>query len=172
MVSFYLQKLFSFMRSHLLIVLNAWAIGVLFSKLSPVPMSSRIFPTSCSIDSVYLVLCWNLWYTWTWVLCMVINVDAFACLLTCRHQVILATICWRCCPFSIVWVYRLWEKIRVCRFVDVEKKILYIVWVHLLSIKNWGLNWKMQHARQALQPGPHRIKGRNNCLRSYWLMWK
>ena len=38
------------MRSHLLIVdLCAWAIGVLFRKLSPVPMSSRLLPTFYSI---------------------------------------------------------------------------------------------------------------------------
>ncbi|XP_060229617.1 uncharacterized protein LOC132649570 isoform X2 [Meriones unguiculatus] len=45
-VSFALQKLFSFMKSHLLIVaLRACAVGVLFRKFSPVPMSSRVFPT-------------------------------------------------------------------------------------------------------------------------------
>ena len=43
-VSFALQKLFNFMRSHLSIVdLRAWAIGVLFRKFSPVLMSSRLF---------------------------------------------------------------------------------------------------------------------------------
>ena len=49
-MSFNLQKSFSFMRFHLLILdLSAWAIGVLFRKLSPVPMSSRLLPTFCSI---------------------------------------------------------------------------------------------------------------------------
>ena len=39
-VSFDLQELFSLMRSHLLSFdLSAWAIGVLFRKLSPVPTS-------------------------------------------------------------------------------------------------------------------------------------
>jgi hypothetical protein len=39
MVSFTLQKLFSFMRSYLLIVhLSAFVIHVLFNKLSSVPM--------------------------------------------------------------------------------------------------------------------------------------
>ena len=49
-VSFVLQKLFSFMRSHFLKVdLHAQAIRVLFSKLSPVPMCSRQFPTFSSV---------------------------------------------------------------------------------------------------------------------------
>lgn len=44
------QKLFHFMRSHLLILdLCTWAIGVLFSKLSPILTNSRIFPFFCSI---------------------------------------------------------------------------------------------------------------------------
>jgi hypothetical protein len=49
-VFFALQKLFSFMRSHLSIVdLRAWAIGVLFGKISPVLMCSRLFLTFFSI---------------------------------------------------------------------------------------------------------------------------
>jgi hypothetical protein len=49
-VSFDLQKLCSFMKSHLLIVyLSAWTTGVLFTKLSLTTMSSRLFPTFCSI---------------------------------------------------------------------------------------------------------------------------
>jgi hypothetical protein len=48
MVSFAFQKLFSFMRSHLLIFdLNACAIGVSFRNLSP--MSSRLLPNFSSI---------------------------------------------------------------------------------------------------------------------------
>ena len=45
-VSFALQKLFNFMRSHLSVVdLRAWAIGVLSREFSPVPMYPRLFPT-------------------------------------------------------------------------------------------------------------------------------
>jgi hypothetical protein len=60
MVSFVLHKLFSFMRSHLLIVdLHACFIGVLFKKLSPVPVCSKLlFPTFLlywlSVSSVIL----------------------------------------------------------------------------------------------------------------------
>jgi hypothetical protein len=51
-VSFALQKLCNFMRSHLLILgLTAQAIGVLFRNFSPVPISSRLFPTFSSISS-------------------------------------------------------------------------------------------------------------------------
>jgi hypothetical protein len=49
-MSFALQKLSSFMRSHLSIVdLRACAIGVLFRKFPTVPMSSRLFLTFSSI---------------------------------------------------------------------------------------------------------------------------
>ena len=49
MVSFALQKLFSFMRSHLIVVhLLVFTIGVLL-RISPVPMRSRLFPTFTSI---------------------------------------------------------------------------------------------------------------------------
>jgi hypothetical protein len=50
-VSFALQKLCNFMRSYLSIVdLETQAIGVLFRKISPVPMCLRLFPTISSIS--------------------------------------------------------------------------------------------------------------------------
>jgi hypothetical protein len=50
MVCFALQKIFSFLRSHVLIVdLSTWAIGVPFRYLSPVLMNSRQFSTFSSI---------------------------------------------------------------------------------------------------------------------------
>ena len=49
-VSFALQKIFSFRRSHLLIVsFSVYAAGVIFRKWSPVPMCSSILPTFSSI---------------------------------------------------------------------------------------------------------------------------
>jgi hypothetical protein len=49
-VCFALQKLCNFMRSHLSILyLTAQAIGVLFMNFSPLPISSRLFPTFSSI---------------------------------------------------------------------------------------------------------------------------
>ena len=49
-VSFALQKLFSFRRSHLLIVsLSVCAPGVIFKKWSPVPMRSSVLPTFSSM---------------------------------------------------------------------------------------------------------------------------
>ena len=49
-VSFALQKLFSFRRSHLLIVsLRVCAAGVLFRKWFPMPMCLSVLPTFSSI---------------------------------------------------------------------------------------------------------------------------
>ena len=51
MVSFALQKLCNFMRSHLSILdLSVQAIAVLFRNFSPVPISLRLFPTFFSIS--------------------------------------------------------------------------------------------------------------------------
>jgi hypothetical protein len=50
-VSFALQKLYNFRRSHLLIFhLKAQTIAVLFRNFSPVPISLRLFPTFSSIS--------------------------------------------------------------------------------------------------------------------------
>jgi hypothetical protein len=50
-VSFALQKLCDIVRSHLSILdLTPQAIVVLFRNFSPVPMSSRLFPTYSSIN--------------------------------------------------------------------------------------------------------------------------
>jgi hypothetical protein len=50
-VSFALQKLCSFLRSHLSIInLRAQTIAVLFRNFSPVQISSRLFPTYSSIS--------------------------------------------------------------------------------------------------------------------------
>ena len=49
-MSFALQKLSSFMRSHLFIVsLSVCAAGVIFRKCFPVPMHSSVLPTFSSI---------------------------------------------------------------------------------------------------------------------------
>ena len=49
-LSFVLQKLFSFRRSHLLIVsLDVCAAGVIFRKWFPVPMCSNVLPTFSSM---------------------------------------------------------------------------------------------------------------------------
>jgi len=52
-MSFSLQKLSSFMKSHSSgINLREWAIGVLFRKFPPVPMSSKLFPNFLLLDSL------------------------------------------------------------------------------------------------------------------------
>jgi hypothetical protein len=51
MVSFALQNLCNFMRSHLSILdLTAQAIAVLFRNFPPIPISLRLFPTFSSIS--------------------------------------------------------------------------------------------------------------------------
>ena len=78
-VSFALQKLFSFRRSHLLIVgLSICATGVIFRTKALLSMHLRLLPT---FSSVWLALCWGLWFIWTWVLCRVIDMDLFAILI-------------------------------------------------------------------------------------------
>jgi hypothetical protein len=49
-ISFVVQKLFNFMKSHLSILyLSCWAAGVLVRKSLPIPISSRVFPDpSCT----------------------------------------------------------------------------------------------------------------------------
>jgi hypothetical protein len=45
-ISFVVQKLFNFMKSHLFILLlSCWAAGVLLGKSLPIPISYRVFPT-------------------------------------------------------------------------------------------------------------------------------
>jgi hypothetical protein len=53
-ISFVVQKLYSFMYFHLLILsLNSWAICILFRKSLPMPISSSVFPTlSCTTFEV------------------------------------------------------------------------------------------------------------------------
>jgi hypothetical protein len=59
-VSFALQKLCNFMRSHLLILnLRAQLIAVLFRNFSPVPISSRLFPSFSSISFSVSGFMWN-----------------------------------------------------------------------------------------------------------------
>ena len=59
-VSFPLQKLCNFMRSHLSILdLTAQAVGILFKKFSPMPMCSRLFPTFSSVSFSVSGLMWR-----------------------------------------------------------------------------------------------------------------
>lgn len=55
------------------------------------------------LDLLYLVLCWNLLSTWTYVLCMVTDIDLFA-------FYIQTSICWRYFLFSIVWFFSFFVK--------------------------------------------------------------
>ena len=59
-VSFALQKLCNFMRSHLLILdLTSQTIAILFRNFSPVPISLRLFPTFYSISFTVSGFMWS-----------------------------------------------------------------------------------------------------------------
>ena len=76
-----LTEPFSFLWSHLSIVDKSIMPEPLVFYSGPCLWYLCIqdyFPLSLLSDLVYLVLCWDLWYTWTWVLCRVINMDLFA----------------------------------------------------------------------------------------------
>lgn len=45
-VSMAIGNLFNFMRFHLLAVLSAWVVGIVFRKYFLVPICSRLFPSS------------------------------------------------------------------------------------------------------------------------------
>jgi hypothetical protein len=59
-ISFALQKLCNYVRSHLLILnLTAQAIAILFRNFSPVPISSKVFSTSSSINFSVFGFMWS-----------------------------------------------------------------------------------------------------------------
>ena len=96
--SFSLQKLYSFMMSHLWIVdLSAWATRVLFRKLFPMPIHSRVFPTFFSIRfSVAGFILRSLIHLDLNVhRVMNINLFSFFCMQTSSET---STICWSCSP--------------------------------------------------------------------------
>ena len=122
-VSFAWQKLLSFLRFHVLIIeLSAWAVGVLFRKLSAVLVHSSYFPLSPLPGSVCLVLCYGLWSTWTWVLSVWwIWIYWHS---TCNHLVWPASFVKECClSLSSVcfWVFH--QKSDVWIYVCINKSI-------------------------------------------------
>jgi hypothetical protein len=96
-----LQKLSSFMRSHLSILDHrAWAIGILFRKFPHLPMSSRLFPNFSSIRfSVSGFMLRSLIYlNLSFLQCEKYG-SIFIFLHTYRQT---STIYWRCFLFSLV----------------------------------------------------------------------
>jgi hypothetical protein len=49
---------------------------------------------------MYLDPCWDLWYTCTWLLCVMINMNLFVLFLYTDIS-LTSTICWRCCLFLV-----------------------------------------------------------------------
>ena len=117
MVSFVLQKLFSFMRLNLLIVdLGAWAIGVLFRDLCPVPICSRQFPTFFCIRfgvSSFMLRC---------VIHLYLSfVHKYGCLHSFLSRHPFSKLdqhhCWRCFLSFFLWFWLLCQKLSVLRCV-------------------------------------------------------
>lgn len=74
MVFFAIQKFFSFMRSHLLIIdLNAMLLVSCSENPSLWQWVQAYYPLSVLSEWVYQVFRWGLWSIWSWVLCRVIN---------------------------------------------------------------------------------------------------
>ena len=87
---FILQKLFSFRKSHLLIVpFSVCVTGVIFRKWSPVSMHWMLLPTSSSVRFNVTGFILGSWSSWTRVLCMVIDM-IYLQSSTCWHPVIIA----------------------------------------------------------------------------------
>ena len=59
------KEVVQFLEPNLSVDFSAWTIGVLFRKFFLEPMSSRAFPTFFFNKSVYLALCWGLWFIYT-----------------------------------------------------------------------------------------------------------
>jgi hypothetical protein len=126
-MSFVLQKLSSFTRSHLSILdLSDWAIGV--QEISPWKFQwvQISFHLSFLLSSMYLDLHWGPWSTWTWVLCRVINMDLLL-FFTYRMPVIPALFIDRAFFFSSVYF---------CLFV--EDQVSVSVWFYF-----WVFNSKL-----------------------------
>lgn len=75
-----LTEAFALHAVPLIVNLHALTLNVLFRKLFPVSMHARLsllhflFYQSCS---VYLLVCWDLWFTWIWLLFMLIIMNTF-----------------------------------------------------------------------------------------------
>ena len=99
-LTFALQKLLSFRRSHLFIV--ALSVLVLYFRSGLLcPCIEGYFPLSLLCSSVWLDLYWDLWSIWIWVLCMGIDMDLFAFFYMLASSYA-RPICWRWFLFSIL----------------------------------------------------------------------
>ena len=84
---FALQKLFSFMKSHLLLILVSLPLVFYLGSCLLCQYIKDYPPLFFLSDSVYLVLCWGLWCIWTWVLCRMIDyILLHADIQLCQHH--------------------------------------------------------------------------------------
>ena len=117
MVFFALQKLFGFMRSHLLILdFSSCTISVLFRKLSPVPIISRLIPIFFSIRfsvSGFMLKFLN-HLDLSFVQC-----DRYGSICLLLHEDIsLTSSYWKCCLFSSAYFWLLYLKKSWCLWVS------------------------------------------------------
>ena len=91
---------------------------LVFRKLSPMLMSTKLFPTFSSFRFSVSDLCCDLWFTWTWILCRAIDMGLFACLYMLTYNY--STICWRCLFYSIAYFWLLCQKSGVPRCVGLH----------------------------------------------------
>lgn len=114
-VSLALQKLFSFMRPHLLSsCLSYWCSCSEICLLCQATEFKAVPPIFLLLDLVCLVWCWGLWSTWTWFLCRVIVMDLleFSYMQTSSK---ISITCWRFIPFFFAWFWLLCHKPTVHR---------------------------------------------------------
>jgi hypothetical protein len=152
-MSFALQNLSSFMKSHLsILVVRAWAIC-----LGNFPLCQWVqgsFPLSLLLDSVYLVLCWGPWSTWTWALYKVTNMGLFSFFYI-QIASLTSTTYWRCFFCSIVYFWYLGQRssdhkcvvlILDLQFYSIDQHVcLCTNTMQFLSLllcsTAWGLGW-------------------------------
>ena len=102
-VSFALQKLCNFMRSHLSILsFTAQAIALQFRNFPPVPIFSRLFPTFSSISFRVSDFMWSSLIHLDLTSVQEIGMDQFTFFWVITASCA-STICWKCCLFSTGW---------------------------------------------------------------------
>jgi hypothetical protein len=102
-ISFVMQKLFNFMKSHFSILcLSCWVAGVLLRKTLPIPISSRVFPAPyCTNFRVSSLILRPLIHFELIPLQGDRHGSSFSFLQMDNH--FSSSICWRGCLFSIVY---------------------------------------------------------------------
>ena len=94
------------------------------------PRIQGYFPLSLIWSSVWQDLCWGLWSIWTWVLCIVLDMDLFAFFYMLISSYA-STICWRCF-LSLLYNFSFFVKNQI--FIGVWINIFYLIPLIHLSV--------------------------------------